>query len=96
MKMTMTTSEGLPLGPRRDEVAKLERDIQLHEANVDLALDTGIRDPVWYEVATSALRAARALRDFYLVCSIHQIPGAVEKLRVADVQSRIQEANSDG
>lgn len=92
----MMTSEELPLGPRRDAVAKLERDIELHVANVDLALDTGIRDPVWFGVASTALAAARALRDFYLVCSIHQIPGAVEALRGADIRARIQEANSDG
>lgn len=91
----MLTSEELPLGPRRDAVAKLERDIQLHGANIDLALDTGIRDPVWFAVATSSLRAARELRDFYLTCSIHLIPGAVDALRGADIRARIQEANSD-
>lgn len=84
----MTSASDLPLGARRTAVARVERDILLVGATIDLALDTGL-----YEVlpeAREALLRLRAEHARLLVCHIHEIEGAVEWYREQDLSRRLE------
>lgn len=78
----------LPIGPRRDAVEKVDRDIEISRARMDLALDTGnyeetIQERVW-------LLFLYEERDRLLACHIHEIKGAVEWFQEQDASRRLE------
>lgn len=84
----MTTAADLPIGARRNAVARVERDIELCNATIDLALDTHL-----FEVlpeASAALTRLRIEHARLISCHIHEIEGATEWYREQDLARRLE------
>lgn len=78
----------LPIGPRRDAVEKVDRDIEISRGRMDLALDTGdydrtLQERVW-------LLFLYEEREHLLACHIHEIEGAVEWFQAQDAGRRLE------
>lgn len=88
-------AETLPVGPRRDAVAKVERDIELLEGSINMGLELRYSDPMWFEQSMDKLRALRQEHASLLVCHIDQIPGAVEWFQEQDRKRRMSQEGSE-
>lgn len=84
----MTRSDTLPIGPRRDAVQSVERDIEIGLGIMDLAIDD--RDWAMATVTLGYVKGLRRRRDHLMICPIHEIPGAVDFLREQDRARRLE------
>lgn len=84
----------LPIGPRRDAVDKIERDIEITRGVMDLALEG--RD--WAGAATERLWLIYLYEEEQrlLTCPLHEIQGAVEWFQERDRQRRRDLERADG
>lgn len=78
-------ADNMPLGPRRDNVAKAEQEVTIAQAVLDMAIDNG--DWLGATMALAQLRAARDKVQEIMGTWILDLPGApefFERLRTRD------------
>lgn len=85
--MTMM-SDALPIGPRRDAVQSVERDIEVGLGIMDMAIDD--HDMPMAYVTLQYVKGLRRAAAKLMVCPIHEIPGAAESLREQDRAKRLE------
>lgn len=94
----MTGGSSLPIGPRRDAVERVERDIEVVRETLNLGLDLNYSDTGFWREGMTHLRRLQAEHARLLTCHIHEITGAAEWYREQDRVRRValEKGTTDG